>query len=476
MAKLLCSENYCSPLLSLQTGQAGIRPEKPLGVGPQLKEEKMDGRLTRREFLKASGGASLALLLSGCSFGVGQNKAASGSGVTVWEISTGLEREAILNKLKEYNSSHPDAKVEMQFFENDPFKQKLRVAMGAGNPPDIFYGWGGGILKSYVDAGKVYDITSELEKDPRWGDKFFPLVMDGVTFNGKVYGVPISGMQPNVVFYNKTMFEKYGVAPASTFDELQSSIRILRQNGVIPFALGGESKWTYMIWVQELTNRIGGPEPFEAVLRREPGAWSDPAFIEAGTQFQELISMKAFEDGFAGVSYDTGQASTLLNTGKAAMHLIGVYDFENHLNASPEFVENDLGWFKVPEVAGASGSFENVSGNLSNFYSITTTSGDKEAAVTFLKEGTLDPAQRVKLGEVPPVNGIEDLLRGAENGDFLTFTYDLVKQATSYQLSWDQAASPALAEALLTNLDQLALMKATPEEFSKNMNEAMKEA
>jgi raffinose/stachyose/melibiose transport system substrate-binding protein len=155
------------------------------------------------------------------------------------------------------------------------------------------------------------------------------------------------------------------------------------------------------------------------------------------------------------------------------MHLIGVYDFENHLDAHPEFVKNDLGWFRVPEVEGAEGSYANVSGNLSNFYSITQTAGDKDAAVTFLKEGTLSPEERIELGEVPPVKGIKSKLQQAENGDFLTFVYDLVQASTSYQLSWDQALPPDQAEALLNNLAQLMLLNVSPKQFSENMNETL---
>ena len=71
--------------------------------------------------------------------------------------------------------------------------------MGAHQPPDIFFGWGGGILKSYVDAGDVHDMTGALNADSSWKNRYLPSVMTGVTFNGKIYGVPNSGAQP-VVF------------------------------------------------------------------------------------------------------------------------------------------------------------------------------------------------------------------------------------------------------------------------------------
>ena len=49
-------------------------------------------------------------------------------------------------------------------------------------------------------------------------------------------------------------------------------------------------------------------------------------------------------------------------------------------------------------------------------------------------------------------------------------TFDMVKNAPSFQQSWDQALSPAQAEALLNNIDQLFLKSITPQQFAENMN------
>ena len=435
----------------------------------------MQRKLSRGTFLKVGGGASVAALLGGCGgFGVGQSTGGLGGVVTIWEISTGIEKASLLEELARYNEGHPGVDAKMQFFENDPYKQKLRVAMGAGNPPDVFYSWGGGNLESYVDAGKVYDLSEALENDPDWGEEFLPNVMEGVTFDGKVYGVPVTDVQPNCVFYNRAIFEEYGLSPPKTFDGLKDVISALKGEGVIPIALGGQSKWTYMIWMQQLVLRVGGAEPFNRVIRGEANAWSDPAFVEAGAMLQDLVRMGAFEEGFAGVSFDTGQASALLNTGAAAMHHVGVYDYENHLTANPDFVKNKLGWFRFPAVGGEDPV--DASGNLANFYSVSRASKNKGEAITFLKEGTLSVETRIKNGAVPPVKGIESRLEKADNSSWLTFVYDLVKGAPSYQLSWDQALSPVLAERLLVNLEQMVLLASAPKDFSAAMNEAMREA
>jgi raffinose/stachyose/melibiose transport system substrate-binding protein len=48
--------------------------------------------------------------------------------------------------------------------------------------------------------------------------------------------------------------------------------------------LGGQSRWTNMMWLEFLFDRIGGPEVFQAVFDGEKDAWSNPASIKALTE------------------------------------------------------------------------------------------------------------------------------------------------------------------------------------------------
>ena len=73
-------------------------------------------------------------------------------------------------------------------------------------------------------------------------------------------------------------------------------------------------------------------------------------------------------------------------------------------------------------------------------------------------------------GAVPAINGIEDKLEASEDKDFVTFVYGLAQDAPSFQLSWDQALSPAQGDAMLANLDQIFIGEITPEQFAENMN------
>jgi len=459
------------------------RREKGL-VGKDAKGvRKMQTKVTRRTFLHIAGGTVLLPTLTGC-FGVGgsQTTTTSGTGsststITIWDIRTGSEQKVVQAITDDFNSKHPNIHAAINYFQNDPYKQKLQVAMGAHNPPDIFFGWGGGILKTYVDANDVYDMTPDLNADPTWKNRILPSVLSGATFNGKIYGVPTSGVQPVLFFYNKDIFKQYNLSAPQTWNELLSIVNTLKQHNVIPIALAGSSKWPNLMYAEYLTDRIGGPDAFNAVLTNQANAWSQDAFIKAGTAIQQLVTMGAFGSSFASVVADTNQDAALLYTGKAAMMLQGSWNFPVVQTNSPSFVQSGkLGWFPFPSFEGGKGNAANVYGNPCNFYSISKTAKSPQNCVTYLKSAVLgdeEVKQFIAVGDVPPIRGIESQLASASNGDWLQYNYKMVQNAPLFQLSWDQALLPQPAQALLTNLDQLFLKQITPRQFSDNMNKAM---
>lgn len=444
---------------------------------------------SRRDVFKLGGGLSAAALVAAAASrgGVASAKspigiaprqaspsAANVSGeITIWDISTGDSQTIAKNIVAKFNESHPKIKAKIEFFQNDPYKQKLQVAMGAGNPPDLFFGWGGGILKSYVDAGKVYDITGKVDIS-----KFIPSVMAPVTFDKKIYGIPINNVQPEVFEYNTEIFKDQKLTPPKTWDDLMNAVSALKKNNIIPIALAGQNKWPGMMYNEFLTDRIGGPSVFNDIVANKPNAWSNPAVIKASTMVQQLVDAGAFEPGFSSVNADLNQSSALLWSGKAAMQLMGVWDYGTILSNEPSFITSGkYGTFPFPAVTGGEGDPSNLYGNLSNFYSVSAASKNKDAAVVFLQDAVLNDYaidQYIGLGLVPPVIGIESKLKAAKHADFLMMVYTITKQAKNFQLSWDQDLPPATAQAVLTNVDQLFLKQITPQQFSDNLNKTIK--
>ncbi|MGC8025633.1 hypothetical protein ACP3WI_24965, partial [Salmonella enterica] len=76
----------------------------------------------------------------------------------------------------------------------------------------------------------------------------------------------------------------------------------------------------------------------------------------------------------------------------------------------------------------------------------------------------------LETGNIPPLEGLEEKIADTEDEEFLGFAYDMVRDAPSFQLSWDQAVDPSQEQPLLENLESVFLGQITPEEFAENMN------
>jgi raffinose/stachyose/melibiose transport system substrate-binding protein len=443
-------------------------------------------RTSRRTFLGLAAGSALgAFGLSACGTsgpaqpgGAASGSAPAGGGAagaaTMWSLS-GQPNQGIRQTSVDAFNKLGKGTVKVTFFQNDPYKQKIRTAVGAGQAPTIIYGWGGGILGSYAAANQVEDLTSWLSENAAFKDQFIPAVWKAATIDGKIYAVPIQNTQPIVMYYNKTLFDKAGVQPPATWDDVMNLVDVFNKQGVAPFSLGGQSKWTSMMWLEYLFDRIGGPEVFDAIYANKPDSWSDPAVIASGQKVQELVKANGFIKGFSSITADSNADWALLYTGKAAMMLHGGWAYGGMKAVQPKFVASGLGWGNFPTVPGGKGDPKNTVGNPANYFSISSKATDEEKTVAkaYFTDGQNTDAELdafVKSGQVPIVKAAEPKLASSPDAPFLQFVFNLTKQAPNFQQSWDQALSPTQATELLNNIDQLFLLKITPEKFATAMN------
>ena len=401
---------------------------------------------------------------------------ASSGGATVWGLTGGVNEQLHRESFAAWNEANPDREFAIEFFNNDAYKEKVRTAVGSGNAPTLIYGWGGGGLQEYVDNGNVVDLTEGTTNVQG-------RVMDSVLAGGKsgdsVYAIPMSQSQPVVMYYNKDLFAQVGADVPTTWDELLDVIPMFNDAGIAPFSVAGLSKWPYLMWIQYLTDRIGGPEAFQAVLDNEPDAWSNPAFAEALTKIQELVEADAFVSGYGSVAADANADLALVYTGKAAMLLQGSWVYSTFKADAPEFTSETLGFTTFPTLAGGKGDPSNIVGNLSNFWSISSTATPEQQANAMEYLDTMvfnDEYTEILLagGGVPPVVGLEDRIAEIEDSEFVGLAYGMMRDADHFQLSWDQALPSAPAQDLLTNLEKIFLMQITPEEFVDAMNATIK--
>ncbi|HET6533279.1 MAG TPA: extracellular solute-binding protein [Actinoplanes sp.] len=439
--------------------------------------------ISRRNFLGLGVGAGAAAALAACGSsgpstgGGGDNSGGGGAGSASYWFLTGQPGEGIRQgTVDRFNQANPNTKIQATTFQNDAYKQKIKTAIGAGQAPTIIWGWGGGGLKSYVDAGQVEDLTDWFGQNAAVKDKLFPASFGAATVNGKIYAMPAETVQPIVLFYNKELFEKVGVQPPQTWGEVMALVPKFNAQKIAPFSLGGQSRWTNMMWLEFLLDRQAGSEVFNNVFEGKANAWSDPAVLDMLTKVQDLVKADGFIKGFSSITADSNADQALLYTGKAAMMLHGTWTYGSMKNDGGDFVSSGkLGWMNFPAIEGGKGDPTNTVGNPGQYYSISSkaTAEQKETAKKYFQTAVLDDAEVkawVESGAVPIVKGADAQLASSPDAEFLKFVYDTSVNAKTFAQSWDQALSPTAAETLLDNIAKLFQLQITPQQWVDSMN------
>ncbi|MGY4772378.1 extracellular solute-binding protein [Kribbella sp. CWNU-51] len=443
---------------------------------------------SRRTFLGLVGGGALAAGLAACGSSgpkstpgsTSSGGAAAGSGTTTYWFLTGQPQQAIREaQVKRFNDANSGSTIKTTEFQNDAFKQKIKTAIGAGQGPTLIWGWGGGGLKSYVDANQVEDLTGWFGDQADLKNSIFPSAFGAATVGGKIYAMPVETVTPIVLFYDKRSFEKVGAEPPKSWQDIMNLVPKFNDKGIAPFSLGGQSRWTNMMWLEFLFDRIGGSEVFQSIYEGKANGWSDPSALKALEEMQNLIKANGFIKGFSSITADSNADQALLYTGKAAMMLHGAWTYGNMKASGGDFVTGGhLGYMNFPPYDGGKGDPTDTVGNPGQYLSISSkaSQADKDNAKKFLANNTLDKDSVdawVKSGNIAVAKNSKDRLSSitdTNDKDWLNFVYDTSANAKTFAQSWDQALSPTQAETLLDNIAKLFQLSISPQQFADNMN------
>ncbi|WP_028804804.1 extracellular solute-binding protein [Streptomyces sp. 142MFCol3.1] len=430
--------------------------------------------LSRRTLLGMAAAVPASAALTACGGSSGPGK--SNAGATYWYLNGQPQEGVRAGAVDAFNKAHPKKQIKDTTFQNDAYKTKIKTAIGAGQAPTIIWGWGGGTLRTYAEAGQVEDLTSWFDENAEVKKKLFPSSFGAATVDGKIYAMPVETVQPIILYYNKKLFDQVGVNPPQSWDDIMALVPKFNAKNIAPFSLGGQSRWTNMMWLEFLFDRIGGPEVFQAVIEGEKNAWSNPAAITALTKVQELVKANGFIKGFSSITADSNADQALLYTGKAAMMLHGAWAYGGLSTDGGDFVSSGgLGYMNFPPVDGGKGDPSNTVGNPAQYLSISSKASaeEKKIAKDFFATGVLQDAEVkawIDNGSVPIRLGIDKQLASSKSADFLQVNYGIASKAKSFGQSWDQALSPAAAATLLDNIAKLFQLSLSPQKFAANMN------
>lgn len=403
-----------------------------------------------------------ALLFISCS----NNSKNSENTIKVWHIQNLDSQASIKEKAgQRFKSENPDYDYQMSPMQNDAYKTQIQIALGANNAPDIFSIWGGGTMIEYIKSGKIIDLTPYIAKYDL-SNKLIPVSLSQVSYDGKIWAVPVESIVIAMVLYNKEMFQKNGWQVPKTVGELETLMDKMLSKGIKPFALANKTKWTGSMYYMSLVQRIGGTKVFyDAANRVNGGSFENPAFIQAGKKLVEWVDKGYFNEGFNGLDDDSGQARALLYTDRAAMELIGTFRLASMSSENPNYVAK-LDGFIFPAIENGRGNPKELVGTAGdNFYAIASTSKYPEEAFKLITKFIDEQAvkESMDIGRIPPVIGINPQDAISKK------VVEAVNEAPEIQLWYDQYLPPELAQVHLDTLQAMMGKTMTPEEACRQL-------
>lgn len=236
--------------------------------------------------------------------------------VTFWALST--RQNAIEPIVQAFNEANEDINVTAAFYSTDGIKDACKVAASSQSLPHMWFNWGGSLGGFYVENGLTYDLT-QYAQDNDWANRFSAGVLSLCTLDGKLSGYPTSY---NVlgVYYRKDIFEQYGIAVPTTFEEFEAACATLKENGVTPISTAGLYGWHAMRFVELLIEHYAGAELHDQMNTFQQ-SYDDEAVVQALTKYQEFCEKGYFPTGF--VTADPDDTKMAVYAGQAAMDIQG---------------------------------------------------------------------------------------------------------------------------------------------------------
>ncbi len=201
----------------------------------------MTGSLSRRRFLAAGGGLTVAGLLAACSSPLASSMTGAQpdtADVIFWHLfggGDGANMKTMVDKIQ--STDHISVEATLLSWGN-PYYTKLALSASSGRPPDVGISHlsrlpllaQAGLLEPIEEAGvTAAGITS---------DKFTPAAWSKATVNGKVYAVPLD-THPFVMYYNVDLAKKAGLLnaagdnlkPMSGRDDFVNALKAMKSVG-----------------------------------------------------------------------------------------------------------------------------------------------------------------------------------------------------------------------------------------------------
>jgi raffinose/stachyose/melibiose transport system substrate-binding protein len=322
----------------------------------------------------------------------------------------------------------------------------LPTLLNGKNSPDAYFEWSGARLDQRAAEGYAADISGDIESSGL-KDLFTDGAFAGYDSGGKLSMIPRARDVTNVLWYNVDMFEKNGVTPPKTWEELNAACAKFVAAKVNCFVQGNKDLWTVGNWGGHIISRVTGEALYAETLQKNK-PMNSPEFVKGLTVLADLAKA-----GYVNESVNTiadNEAASQFFQGKAAFHPIGSWLIGTQQGEAPDF---KMDFINLPAISDGAGDQNSIMAVYTG-YIVNAKSTKKTEVMNFFKilynaenaksiadAGTLLLVKSLAGGALDPLTEkVNALLNGA--------TVVVAPPDTGFELPVADALNAAQAEAI----------------------------
>lgn len=258
--------------------------------------------------------------------------------VAIWDYSNTEYYKTIFDA---FHAEYPNISIEVVEFASDEYDTVITTQLGGHQDFDVVFTKGTPSLAALINQGHVYALDDLLANDEAFDAESYSGLVDALGLEGHTYALPFR-YDNNLLFYNKNLFDKAGVA----------------------YPEDGMSMEEYHALAEQMTSGEGNDKVYGALVaqwvgnvymyaaRTQDFVFDDPSTYEALIPYyDEILAMQE-----EGVIYDYGMltSSNLHYTGifynqQTAMLQMGTWFVNNLFENVKDF---EWGVCSMPNNAG----------------------------------------------------------------------------------------------------------------------------
>jgi ABC-type glycerol-3-phosphate transport system substrate-binding protein len=186
-----------------------------------------------------------------------------------------------------FEEKYPAIQVTRTPYNQDPQSYLL----GSATPPDVMFLWTGYLLDTAMRENLLGNLADVWEENG-FIDTISEPIQAMSYYQGAPYFVP-AGHGWTGIYYNREIFQRYGLTPPTTWQEFLTICEILWSSGETPLSIAGSNAFVGTLWFDYLDMRLNGPDFHRRLLNGEE-EYTDPKVTDVFETMRDLLERGFF--------------------------------------------------------------------------------------------------------------------------------------------------------------------------------------